>query len=49
MIEPVHTNEYHAFVEIAKSGIATTTVKLEFPKWWRDDDTEEGLSKLEKA
>lgn len=49
MIEPVHTNEYHAFVEIAKSGIATTTVKLEFPKRWRDDETADGLAFMQKA
>lgn len=54
MLEPgkiteLGEKEYHAYVEIAKSGVSLTTIHLEWPEGWVEDETHDGRQKLERA
>lgn len=46
MIEPAEDGEYRAYVEISKTGLTVTKVKLEWPTTWIEDESYEGLEKL---
>ena len=42
MIEPAEDGEYRAYVEISKTGLTVTKVKLEWPTTWIEDEGYEG-------
>jgi len=49
MVEAAEDGEFRAYVEISKTGLTVTKVKLEWPTHWIEDDSYEGTQKLKRA
>lgn len=49
MIEICPDGQYKAYVEIEKTGLTVTKVKLEWPTPWIEDDTLDGMERLKRA
>jgi len=49
MVEPAEDGEYWAYVEISKTGLTVTKIKLEWPTSWIEDEGYEGQEKLQRA
>ncbi len=49
MIEVGVDGQFKAYVEIEKTGLTVTKVKLEWPTGWIEDESYEGMEKLKRA